>query len=176
MKILAWLTDGTWEACVDATAEIASTDDEILLLRVTDPALTEGLHGAYAGLVGRGRRGHDPGDAIDSASRIADEELFAAAKEQLGRPATTETRRGRLEREVIAAIGDASLLVVARDGDRSRVGPHSLGRATRFVVDHAPCAVLLIWPDEPDPTLPPEPHGPPRHPHHGGPPPSPGRQ
>jgi nucleotide-binding universal stress UspA family protein len=41
------------------------------------------------------------------------------------------------------------LLVAARDGDRSRLGPHSLGHATRFVVDHASCAVLLVWPDAP---------------------------
>ncbi|MGD0344824.1 MAG: universal stress protein, partial [Acidimicrobiales bacterium] len=27
-------------------------------------------------------------------------------------------------------------------------GPHSLGPATRFIVDHAPCPVLLVWPDE----------------------------
>jgi nucleotide-binding universal stress UspA family protein len=167
MKIIAWLTDGTWEACVDATAEIASPDDEVVLLRVTDPAVTEGLHGAYAGLVGRGRRVQDPGDAVESASRAADEELFAAAERRLGRSAKAVTRRGRVEREVIAAIGEASLIVVARDGDRSRVGPRSLGRATRFVVDHAPCTVLLIWPDEPDRTLPPEPHGPPKPPHGG---------
>jgi nucleotide-binding universal stress UspA family protein len=182
VKIIAWLTDGTWEACVDATAEIASQDDEVTLLRVTDPELTEGLHGAYAGLVGRGRHRHDPGDAIESASRAADEEVLAAAGARLGRPAKTATRHGRLEREVVAAIGDASLLVVARDGDRSRVGPHSLGRATRFVVDHAPCAVLLIWPDEPDRALPPEPngppkhHGPPKHPRHGDRPHPPGRR
>ena len=83
---------------------------------------------------------------------------------------------------MVAAIGDASLLVVARDGDRSRVGPHSLGRATRFVVDHAPCAVLLIWPDEADRRLPPEPHGAPKdpgapkHPPHGERPQPPGRR
>jgi hypothetical protein len=39
------------------------------------------------------------------------------------------------------------ILVLARDGDRERLGPHSLGPAARFVVDHAPCRVLLIWPD-----------------------------
>ena len=58
--------------------------------------------------------------------------------------------RGRVEREVVRAVAQGvDLLVVARDGDRSRLGPHSLGPATRFVVDHAPCAVLLVWPDEP---------------------------
>jgi hypothetical protein len=51
--------------------------------------------------------------------------------------------------------------MVARDGDHSRLGPHSLGPATRFVVDHAPCVVLLVWPDEPSgiESIPPPPHG-----------------
>jgi hypothetical protein len=39
------------------------------------------------------------------------------------------------------------ILVLARDGDRERLGPRSLGPMARFVVDHAPCRVLLIWPD-----------------------------
>jgi hypothetical protein len=34
---------------------------------------------------------------------------------------------------------------VARDGYRTRLGPKSLGRATRFVADHAVCPVLLVW-------------------------------
>jgi hypothetical protein len=52
------------------------------------------------------------------------------------------------------------LLVAARDGDRSRLGPHSLGHDTRFVVDHAPCAALLVWPDAPPgvDSIPPWPH------------------
>jgi hypothetical protein len=45
----------------------------------------------------------------------------------------------------------------------------SLGPVTRFVVDHAPCAVLLVWPDgtpavesiPPPPPGPPHPPGPP---------------
>jgi nucleotide-binding universal stress UspA family protein len=170
MKIVAWLTDGTWSACVDAVAEVASREADIVLLHVIDPSVTEGLHGAYAGLFGRGGRGPDPGDAVEVATLTAEAELFAAAERRIGRQVTREIRRGRPEREVIAAAEDAGLLVVARDGDHSRLGPHSLGRATRFVVDHAPCRVLLIWPDEP-PTLDTIPaptehhdrHGPPKH-------------
>lgn len=48
----------------------------------------------------------------------------------------------------MAAAEGARLLVVARGGDRSRLGPRSLGAETRFVVDHAPCPVLLVWPDD----------------------------
>jgi nucleotide-binding universal stress UspA family protein len=159
MKIVAWLTNGTWPACVDAVAEVAPPEAEIVLLHVIDPSLTEGLHGAYAGLFGRGGRGPDPGDAVEAATLAAEAELFAAAEARLGRAATRESRRGRPEGQAIAATKDAELLVVARDGDHSRLGPHSLGRATRFVVDHAPCRVLLIWPDEPPglDTIPPPP-------------------
>jgi nucleotide-binding universal stress UspA family protein len=170
MKLVAWLTNGTWPACVDAVAEVAPGDAEIVLLHVIDPSVTEGLHGAYAGLFGRGGRGRDPGDAVELATLSAEAELFAVAQARLGREVTRESRRGRPEREVVAAARDAGLLVVARDGDHSRLGPHSLGRATRFVVDHAPCGVLLIWPDGPPglDTLPAQPehhdqHGPPKH-------------
>ncbi len=45
-----------------------------------------------------------------------------------------------------AAAVDADLLVLCRDGDRSRPGPHSLGPVTRFISDHATCPVLLVWP------------------------------
>jgi len=84
------------------------------------------------------------------------------AQERLGRPAVRVGRRGRVEREVVAACADAAVLVVARDGDHTRLGPRSLGHATRFVLDHAPCRVLLVWPDEPPDlaTLPPPPPGP----------------
>jgi hypothetical protein len=55
---------------------------------------------------------------------------------------------------------------MARDGDRSRLGPKSLGKAVRFVVDHAACPVLLVWPEPPPDvgTIPP----PPPHHHHPG--------
>ena len=56
-----------------------------------------------------------------------------------------------MEREVVAAAEDCDLLVLARDGDHERLGPHSLAPPARFVVDHAPCRVLLVWPDAPPP-------------------------
>jgi nucleotide-binding universal stress UspA family protein len=64
------------------------------------------------------------------------------------------------------AAAGADLLILARDGDRSRLGPKSLGPPGRFVVDHAPCPVLLVWPEDPPgtgtiappPPVPPHPH------------------
>jgi nucleotide-binding universal stress UspA family protein len=163
MKIVIWLSEGTWEACVDATAELAPPDAEIVLLYVVDPSLPEAAHGAFVGLVGRGRARSDPGTAIEVATTEHAAALLSAAGDRLGRACSAITRQGQPEREVLAEVADAALLVLARDGDRRRLGPHTLGHATRFVLDHAPVRVLLVWPDEPPDlaTIPPPPHGPP---------------
>jgi nucleotide-binding universal stress UspA family protein len=110
-----------------------------------------------------------PAERISVLSDQAAAELLAAAEAQLGRPARRQIRSGRVERLVVEAAQAADLLVVARDGDRHRLGPASLGPATRFVVDHAPCPVLLVWPEATPAvdSLPP----PPPHPPAPGPPP-----
>jgi predicted nuclease with TOPRIM domain len=37
----------------------------------------------------------------------------------------------------VTAAAGADLLILARDGDRTRLGRKSLGKTARFVVDHA---------------------------------------
>jgi nucleotide-binding universal stress UspA family protein len=59
------------------------------------------------------------------------------------------SRPSPVEQEVVAAAGIADLLMLARDEDRAHRGPRSQGPAARYVVDHTPCAVLLVWPDAP---------------------------
>jgi nucleotide-binding universal stress UspA family protein len=158
MSVIVWITEGTWPACVDATLDRAVPDEEIVLLYVCDDAVADAAHGAFAGLLGRGHPERDPGHRIEALSESAAHELLDAAERRLGRPVRQVLARGRTEREVVEAATGASLLVCARDGERSRLGPHSLGPATRFVVDHAPCPVLLVWPGEAPPTeLPPPP-------------------
>jgi nucleotide-binding universal stress UspA family protein len=160
-RAVVWVAEGTWEACVDAARDLLPHGCEITLLHVTPPDVVEAASGAVAGLLGRGRRPHAPAQQLATMYEHAASELLAAAAQRLGREARTETRSGRLERSVLAAVADADadLLVVARDRDASHPGPHSIGHATRFVVDHAPCMVLLVWmPGGPHSAeLPPEP-------------------
>jgi nucleotide-binding universal stress UspA family protein len=152
MNVLAWLMEGTWPAVVDAAAPF----DEVTFLHVVDPGAAGTAHGAFAGLLGRGtRHDADPGAGIDAALTAASSRLLAAAGSRRAGPSRNITRRGRLEREVVAACQGYDLLVVARDGDLHRVGPRSLAPPTRFVVDHAPCGVLLVWPTAPVVTAPP---------------------
>jgi len=148
MKVLIWLVEGTWEGCVAAARALLPADAEVTLVYVADAEVPEAADGAMAGLLGRGRPGRDPGRRIAALSQTAAAQLLEAAAGRLGRPARRVLRAGRVEREVVKQAAGADLLVAARDGDRSRLGPRSLGPATRFVVDHAPCQVLLIWPDQ----------------------------
>ncbi len=165
MAVIAWITEGTWPACVDAVRSYAPAGTGIVLLHVTGPDAAGAAHGAYAGLLGRPRSGRDPGTAVERLAAASAGELLDAAAARLGRPCTRRQRTGRVEREVVAAAEGADLLVLARDGDRSRLGPKSIGRASRFIIDHAPCPVLVVWP-EPAPavaTILPPPPKPPRH-------------
>ena len=166
-SVYLWIGEGTWRATVDAALSLVpavGSEARFTLLHVTSPAAADAVHGAYWGLLGRG--GPDPGDRLEALGRASAAELLEAAARRLGRPCERLEVHGPTERAVVAASADADLLIVARDGDRSRLGPKSLGKATRFVVDHAVCPVLLVWPEAaPDVgTLPPPPH----NPRHGG--------
>jgi nucleotide-binding universal stress UspA family protein len=165
MRIVIWVVEGTWQGCVDAASAQFPADSAFTLLHVTPSDVTEAADLATVGLLGRGNAGRRATSAYGDVAHDEASKLLEAAANRLGHPkAARISRRGRVEREVVSAVADGvDVLVIARDGDHSRLGPRSLGHATRFVVDHAPCAVLLVWPDEapgiesiPDPR-----HGPP---------------
>jgi len=153
VRLVVWLADGTWEACVDAARDLPG---DTTLLYVVDADTMAAMSGP-AGWLGRST-GAPPSEQLLAEAGTA---VLAAAADRLGRDAARELRWGRPERAVVAACADADLLVLARDGDRSRLGPRSLGHATRFVLDHAPCRVLLVWPDRVPglSTMPPPPPG-----------------
>ncbi|MGI5502387.1 universal stress protein [Lentzea sp. CA-135723] len=142
MTVVVWIADDTWQDCVDAARGYEGAD--FVLLHVSDHDVPGAAHGAFAGLFGRSSL--DPGTRLDDLAAGHSTRLLAAAAERLGVPCEVRTRVGRVEHEVVAAAEGASLLVLCRDRDVSHAGPRSLGPATRFVVDHAPCPVLLVWP------------------------------
>jgi hypothetical protein len=149
MRALVWIVEDTWEATVAEAAAFLPADAEVTLLHAAGTDAETVARGARHGLLGRSPPPPPPGAAREPLRAISEEaaqELLADAQRRLGRPARLEARRGRVEHEVVAAAEDMDILVLARDGDRRRAGPHSLGPQARFVVDHAACRVLLIWP------------------------------
>jgi nucleotide-binding universal stress UspA family protein len=144
MTVMVWVAEATWPACVDAALAYAPEGADFVLLHAAGDEAAA-AEGALSGLLGRGRRHH--AEQWVRLSAAASAELLEAARERLDRPCELRELPGRVERAVVLAAEGAALLVVARDGERSRLGPRSLGPATRFVVDHAPCPVLLVWPE-----------------------------
>ncbi|MGH3278913.1 MAG: universal stress protein, partial [Trebonia sp.] len=169
--VIVWVTEGTWRASVDAAQRLVPPGTSVTLLHVTPAELPDAAHSAYAGLFGRTQHGRNPGARVAELAAASAGDLLDAAARRLGRPCDQAERRGMPEREVVAAAAGAALLIMARDGDQSRLGPKSLGKAARFVVDHAPCPVLLVWPEAapaittmpPPPPERPGPHGPGPH-------------
>lgn len=80
-----------------------------------------------------------------SAQEIIDEGL------QFLSGAETMQREGRPEREIVNAAAEwrADLIIIcprAEYADKHKIGPKSVGHVARFVLDHAPCPVLLVRP------------------------------
>lgn len=144
--VVVWVTEAGWAAAMEAALEHSHSSDELLLLYVVPGDIEEVPGAVFAGLTRRGRPEVDLGLAARAAVERTADELLAAARARAGnRVVRVLRRRGRPEREVLAAAGGARLLVLTRDGDLRRLGPRSLGPRARFVLDHAPCAVLLVW-------------------------------
>ena len=150
MPVVIWVAENTWQACVDAALSLAPPGAAITLLAVVDSAAAETAHGAFSGLLGRG--GADPAQRLLARAEQAADELLDRAQARLGRDADHLQLNGRGKHEIAAAVSGATMLIVARDGHGP--GPKSLGKEVRFVVDHAPCPVLLIWPGPPPPVPP----------------------
>jgi nucleotide-binding universal stress UspA family protein len=150
MRALVWIVEDTWEATVAEAAAFLPAGAEVTLLHVAPEDIEDLAEGSRHGLLGR-RHPPSPGPhaPLRAISDEAAEQLLAEARERFGGDPRAERRRGRVEREVVAAAEGMDILVLARDGDHARLGPHSLGPAARFVVDHAPCRVLLVWADAP---------------------------
>lgn len=167
LTVLVWIEPGTWEACVSAAADLVrprAADSEVRLLYVPDA--DDLVQDAARGLWGRHSR-PVPAAATPDAEDL---ELLSDAEARLGDEVgvpvviTSDLRRGAVERIVTDASENADYLVLGRQGDLSRRGPHSLGKHGRFVVDHAQCRVVIVWPQTAPPasTIPPLPKADPR--------------
>lgn len=144
INAVIWINEGTWEACVDQARALLPGDANVTLVHIA-PGDVEELVGGHDRLLGR----HPPPPQGPPPRAVAAEEaaaLLAAARDRLGRPAELVPRRGRVERELLDACATADLVVLARDGAHHE-GPKSIGPRARFVLDHAPCQLLLVWPE-----------------------------
>ncbi len=91
-------------------------------------------------------------DQIQQTEQLSAQDVLNEGESCLAPYTTTKTHRtGRPEREIVnyAAEWQADLLLIcprALYGGPTTIGPKSVGHVARFVLDHAPCPVLLARP------------------------------
>src|SRR4051794_41933780 len=97
--VIVWVTESTWPACIDAARAWTPAGAQVVLLHVADDEAAEVLHGAFLGLLGRGRSGpDDPEGRLEAVSAAVAAELLDAAAHRLGRPPLPVPRPGRAGR------------------------------------------------------------------------------
>lgn len=146
MRAVVWIEESSWVACVERARSLLGPEAEVTLLHVCPGEVEEvALHPGGPRL---GRHRIPPRPPVRSISETEARALLESARARFGRPAELVVRHGRVEHELLEVADAADLLLLARDGELG-VGPASLGRRARFVVDHAACDVIVIWPEAP---------------------------
>ena len=151
MRVLCCL-DGTNVAQVSKTTEMLSETQPLNLgiLYVTDTGPRRGIEHI------RERFLRTPGpptpreQEMEQAEHGAAEDILSEGLHYLPNAETLQ-REGRPEREIVnvAAEWQADLVILcprAEYGGPPTIGPKSVGHVARFVLDHAPCPVLLVRP------------------------------
>jgi nucleotide-binding universal stress UspA family protein len=149
MRVLCCL-DGTNVGQVSKAAEMLSRVESSTfgLLFVTDTGPRHGIEHL------RERFHRHPGppppreQEMRQAERLSAQDILDEALSYFP-GAETLNRLGRPEREIVdtAAEWQADLVIIcarAEYGEWHKIGPKSVGHVARFVLDHAPCPVLLV--------------------------------
>jgi nucleotide-binding universal stress UspA family protein len=94
-------------------------------------------------------QGTNPIDAAEQAAGDAALEEARREAEKAGFQVQTAIERGRPEQMIVQAAAEHGCRLVAiqaSEGTQGRphIGPESVGHTARFVLDHAPCDVLLL--------------------------------
>ncbi len=125
---------------------------QLLLIYVVDSRPAQEVQEARQRFFGR--QGHG-GERMTAADERTAQDVLAEASaicQRLGMPTQrlgSLILHGRPEQEIIRTANEqqASLIVVGaryRGAGRPLIGPQSIGHVARFVLDHAPCDVLLL--------------------------------
>ena len=166
MRILCCLDGTNIEELHHAVTDmLASSEQTVGLLYVIDSGPRKDIERT------RERFLHPPHLPSPRAEQVSQAEIDAAQDilqegqqyfKQTGNQADILQRTGRPEREIVQCAIDwqADLIIICPRAPRYAgppLGPRSVGHVARFVLDHAPCPVLLVRPLNREAQLPPLP-------------------
>jgi len=149
MRVLVCL-DGTNGEQVSKATEILSATQSLTLgiLYVIDTGPRKDIEHTRERFLRRPGPPRSREDEMEQAELAAAQDILNEGLRYLP-DAETFQRLGRPEREIVnvAAEWQADLVIICPRGEyggKPAIGPKSVGHVARFVLDHAPCPVLLV--------------------------------
>jgi nucleotide-binding universal stress UspA family protein len=149
MRILVCL-DGTNGEQVSKATEMLSAAQPLVLgiLYVIDTGPRKDIEHTRIRFLRRPGPPRPRQDEMEQAELAAAQDVLNEGFRYLP-TAETFQRQGRPEREIVNAAAEwqADLVVICASGEygaKPTIGPRSVGHVARFVLDHAPCPVLLV--------------------------------
>lgn len=151
MRVLCCLDGSNAEQISKTVSTTLNTTELIVgLLYVIDSSPHEEIDRTRERFIGRTGPLAGRQHQIQQADEAAAQDILDEGERYL--PGAEKLRRvGRPEREIVncAAEWMADLIVIyprSRYDNKPEIGPKSVGHVARFVLDHAPCPVLLVRP------------------------------
>ncbi len=152
MRVLCCLDGTNSEEVSKAVAEMVRPEERVVgLLYVVDSGPHREMGRKREGLM-RPRRPSGPlHDRMQQAETFAVQDILDEGLRYMP-GAETLQRGGRPEREIVLCATEwrADLIIICPRSpkfDGPTLGPKSVGHVARFVLDHAPCPVLLVRPN-----------------------------
>ena len=151
MRVLCCLDGTNVEQVRKATAMLSTSEPLTLgLLYVIDTGPREDMGRTRERFLRRPGPPASREQEMRQTEAEAAQEILAEGLRWLPGAQTLE-RQGRPEREIVNAAAEwkADLVLIdarAEYGATPTIGPKSVGHVARFVLDHAPCPVLLVRP------------------------------
>lgn len=137
---------------LDRAASLLAPHLAWTIVHVIDERPSGELERAFAALPGRRSPHADaPLDRIQQIDDRLQHDVQADVERWLatwGRQADLAFRRGIPEREILELAMELEVEIVVV-GSRAETGPHRFSPVSRYVVDHAGCAVLVVAPERP---------------------------
>jgi len=148
MRILCAIGIRRGGELVKRVCQIAGPGDELVIVHVVDTGPRHDLNH----LEGTLRPHHALRNELNAAEQDAGSEALNEAREEASRagiPAGTRLERGRPEEVIVALaseLGIDMVALLAREIPHGHPlqGPPSIGHTARFILDHAPSAVLVF--------------------------------
>ena len=152
MRVLVCVDGGRVERLLDQVAALVPPSTTWVPLHVIDARPRVDLGMLRAGMPGVGALPEAQRRAIESAgnerAQIVIQAVEAALRARGVDAVPSIVRTGEPGRAICAAAleqhADLVALFASRHIDRPAHGPESVGHTARFVVDHAPCPVLVL--------------------------------